>query len=58
MQQSPDVLLANDDAAMKAAQKATRTIPIIFIGGGDPVGDGLVQSFAHPRGNMTGFTVM
>jgi ABC transporter substrate binding protein len=58
LQQSPDVLLANDDAAMKAAQKATRTIPIIFIGGGDPVGDGLVQSFAHPGGNMTGFTVM
>ena len=58
LQASPDVLLANGDAAMKAAQKSTRTIPVIFIGGGDPVGDGLVQSFAHPGGNMTGFTVM
>jgi putative ABC transport system substrate-binding protein len=58
LRQSPNVLLANGDAAMKAAQESTRMIPVIFIGGGDPVGDGLVQSFAHPGGNMTGFTVM
>jgi putative tryptophan/tyrosine transport system substrate-binding protein len=54
----PDVLLANGDAAAKAAQRATRTIPIIFIGSGDPVGDGLIQSLARPGGNLTGFTVM
>src|SRR3954465_3867128 len=54
----PDVLLANGDAAAKAAQRASRTVPIIFIGSGDPVGDGLIQSLARPGGNLTGFTVM
>src|SRR5215216_6984366 len=54
----PEVLLANGDAAAKAAQRATRTVPIIFIGSGDPVGDGLIQSLARPGGNLTGFTVM
>jgi putative ABC transport system substrate-binding protein len=54
----PDVLLANGDPAIKAAQGATRTVPTIFIGSGDPVGDGLIQSLARPGGNLTGFTVM
>lgn len=55
--QSPDVVLANGDAAVKAAQQATQTLPVIFIASGDPVGDGLVQSLA-PGGNLTGFAVM
>jgi putative ABC transport system substrate-binding protein len=54
----PDVLLANGDPAIKAAQRATRTVPVIFIGSGDPVGDGLIQSLARPGGNLTGFAVM
>jgi putative ABC transport system substrate-binding protein len=58
LRQSPDVLLANGDAAIKAAQQSTRTVPVIFIGGGDLVRDGVVQSIAHPGGNMTGFAVM
>jgi putative ABC transport system substrate-binding protein len=33
-------------------------VPVIFIGSGDPVGDGLVPSLAHPGGNVTGFAVM
>ena len=56
--QAPDVMLANGDAAVKAAQQATRTVPVIFIASGDPVGDGLVPSLAHPGGNVTGFAVM
>jgi putative ABC transport system substrate-binding protein len=58
LQQAPDVVLANGDAAAHAAQKSTQTVPIIFIGSGDPVGDGLVPSLAHPGGNVTGFAVM
>src|SRR5664280_1034158 len=30
-------------------------VPIVFVGVGDPVGDGFVASLAHPRGNITGF---
>ena len=58
LQQTPDVMLANGDAAVKAAQQSTRTVPTIFIASGDPVGDGLVTSLAHPGGNLTGFAVM
>jgi putative ABC transport system substrate-binding protein len=39
-----------------AAQKATSTIPILFISVGDPVGAGLVASLARPGGNLTGFS--
>jgi putative tryptophan/tyrosine transport system substrate-binding protein len=51
-------MLANGDAAIKAAQQSTRTVPVIFIASGDPVADGLVASLAHPGGNITGFAVM
>jgi putative ABC transport system substrate-binding protein len=58
LRQTPDVMLANGDAAVRAAQQSSRTVPIVFIGSGDPVGDGLVQSLAHPGANLTGFAVM
>jgi putative ABC transport system substrate-binding protein len=58
LSQAPDVMIANGDAAVRAAQRSTRTVPIIFIASGDPVGDGLVQSLAHPGANVTGFAVM
>src|SRR5262249_5438913 len=55
---APDVILANGAPAMRAAQQATNAVPVIFIGGADPVGDGFVRSLAHPGGNLTGFTVL
>jgi putative tryptophan/tyrosine transport system substrate-binding protein len=58
LRQAPDVILANGDAAVKVAQLSTKTVPVVFIASGDPVGDGLVQSLAHPGGNLTGFAVM
>jgi ABC-type uncharacterized transport system substrate-binding protein len=38
----------------RVVQRATSTIPIVMAGAGDPVGDGLIQSLAHPGGNITG----
>lgn len=58
LSEAPNVMLANGDAAVNAAQQATRTVPVVFIASGDPVGDGLVASLAHPGGNLTGFAVM
>jgi putative ABC transport system substrate-binding protein len=51
----PDIIVAAGGAnAARAAQMATNRIPIVFVGGSDPVGVGLVQSFARPGGNITG----
>jgi len=55
---APDLVLANSSATVRPMQQATRTVPIIFIAGGDPVADGFVQSLAYPGGNLTGFTVV
>src|SRR4051812_18001095 len=49
-----DVIVADGTPGTKAAQVATKTIPIVFNGGADVVADGLVQSLAHPGGNTTG----
>jgi ABC-type uncharacterized transport system substrate-binding protein len=54
---APDVILANGTPAAKTMQQASRTVPVIFIAGSDPVVDGLVPSLAHPGGNLTGFYV-
>jgi putative ABC transport system substrate-binding protein len=51
-----EVLVAGSSAATKAAQQATRTIPIVMASSGDPVGLGFVASLAHPGGNITGMS--
>jgi ABC-type uncharacterized transport system substrate-binding protein len=52
-----DVIVAANDAAGRAAQRATKTIPIVVAIIGDPVGGGFAASLAKPGGNLTGLTV-
>ena len=51
------MILAPGTAAAQAARKATATIPIVLVTAGNPVGDGLIESFARPGGNVTGLTM-
>jgi putative ABC transport system substrate-binding protein len=51
-----DVLFAPSTNEAVVAKNATKTIPIVFVGAGDPVAAGLVDSLARPGGNITGFT--
>jgi putative tryptophan/tyrosine transport system substrate-binding protein len=52
----PDVILTSSNQSASILGRQTRTIPIVFVGAGDPVGTGLVANMARPGGNMTGFT--
>jgi putative ABC transport system substrate-binding protein len=54
VQDGADLLFANADDSAKAAQMATTSVPIVFASVADPIGSGLVHSFASPGGNMTG----
>jgi putative ABC transport system substrate-binding protein len=55
---APDVIVCPGTQFTGILQQQTRTIPIVFVNVSDPVGSGLVASFAHPGGNITGFTNM
>jgi putative tryptophan/tyrosine transport system substrate-binding protein len=57
VQSGTDVIFAGGDAAMRAAQEVTRTVPIIGIAD-DMVGSGLAASLARPGGNVTGFSIL
>jgi ABC-type uncharacterized transport system substrate-binding protein len=52
----PDVIFAQGTPVTMALKSATRTVPIVFVNVTDPVSSGLVESLAHPGGNLTGFT--
>jgi len=49
-----DVIVSPAVAASVAARQATRTIPIIMVNAGNPIGAGLIASLARPGGNVTG----
>ena len=49
-----DLIVAEGTSPSLAAKKATTTIPIVMVSTTDPVGTGLIASFAHPGGNVTG----
>ena len=53
------IVAAGGGATIQAAKNATKTIPIVMVGGGiDPVEAGFVQSLARPGGNVTGPTLL
>jgi putative tryptophan/tyrosine transport system substrate-binding protein len=52
-----DVIVATNNPAVAAAQKATKTIPIVMVIVTDPVRLGFVDSLARPAGNITGLTI-
>jgi putative ABC transport system substrate-binding protein len=53
-----DIIAVSTTPAAQAAKRATRTVPIVMIALGDPVGTGLVESIAKPGGNVTGMSMM
>src|SRR5215813_1294948 len=52
----PDVVVAAGATIVAALQRASHSVPIVFVNVTDPVGGGLVASLARPGGNATGFT--
>ena len=53
-----DAIVAMPDSPAQAAVKASRTIPIVFLVGSDPVRQGYAKSLARPGGNATGLTLL
>ena len=53
-----DVIVTTSGPAIRAAQNATKTIPIVFATASDPVGGGIVSSLAKPGGNVTGLVLL
>jgi putative ABC transport system substrate-binding protein len=55
---APDIILAHGSPIVRQLQRATRTVPIVFVSVADPVGGGFAASLAQPGGNATGFMVL
>ena len=51
----PDLMVAHPNFVTSILQAEVRTVPLLFIGVGDPIGSGFVTNFARPTGNLTGF---
>jgi putative ABC transport system substrate-binding protein len=54
---APDVVMASGTLSVAALRRASRALPIVFVGVTDPVGAGFVDSMAKPGGNVTGFMI-
>src|SRR6516164_8915909 len=54
----PDIIVTTGTPATAAVQRETRTIPIVFVGGADPVASGIVPRLNQPSGNVTGFAAL
>jgi putative tryptophan/tyrosine transport system substrate-binding protein len=52
-----DIIVVNGTPQILAAKEATSTIPVVFVGAGDPLGTDLVASLARPGGNLTGLSL-
>jgi putative tryptophan/tyrosine transport system substrate-binding protein len=55
---APDVIVSSGTPATRALKQATGTVPIVFVSVTEPVLQGIVDSLAHPGGNLTGFTFL
>lgn len=58
VQLNVDVLVLPVASAIRAAKQATKTIPIVMVFGGDPIADGIIDSFARPGSQITGLTTL
>ena len=56
--EKPAVIVAFGATAILSARKATTSIPIVMVGGGDPVKLGIAASLSRPGGNVTGVTLL
>ena len=52
----PDVVVVQGVVGAAALQRATKSVPVVFVQVQDPVGGGFVTNLARPGGNLTGFT--
>jgi putative ABC transport system substrate-binding protein len=53
---APDVILVHGSTIMRPLQRATATVPIVFVSVADPIAGGFIDSLSRPGGNATGFT--
>jgi putative tryptophan/tyrosine transport system substrate-binding protein len=54
----PDIIVTFGTPATIALQRETRTIPIVFVNGNDPIASGIVPRLDRPGGNITGFVIL